>query len=585
MQDASGEVIYIGKAKNLKKRLANYFTFRQDRDIKTRILISHITKFETIVTRTEEEALILERQLIRKLQPRYNIALKDDKNYPFIKVSTNEPFPKLSIVRYYQKDNARYFGPFPSIGSTRYLNRLLLELFPLRDCKQAISLDRKEPKCIKLDLGKCLGPCVKKEVKSDYDQMVDELCLFLQGKRQKFLTNLKAAMWRSAESLQYEKAAKYRDAIEKLQTLIQKQAVHLPEMYTIQVWVMAENDTHRYALVQTFVEGQLLFQNGFYEEKGDSNYDAFLDRAILHFFGEKSDENTPRVILCDTFFYHALKPIVADRIRLLMPKRKAKAEVLKSAKRNAELALLRIYPEQVEDTMQVLKEVQTALKLEKPPIWMWCIDISHFQGEEIVGALVVFLNGKPHKKSYRKFLIQSTKGTSHDPLSIYEVLFRQVSKLHESELEKPDLVVIDGGKGQLRFAGEALLDLGVYDMSLVALAKKEEDIYFPNQTKPLKLKHHTNVVRLLQRIRNEAHRFAITFQRSRRKLKLASVFSEIKGIGKVKMAAIYTTFKTIEEIAKSETSHLAAVAKITPELAEKVKHAANDAATKKGHGR
>ncbi len=516
MCDAAGEVIYVGKAKNLKKRLSSYFLNRLDRDLKTTLLVSHIADVQTIVTRSEDEALILERQLIRTLQPRYNIALKDDKNYPYIRLSLNEPFPKMTIVRTKFKDAARYYGPFPSMGSTRYIQRLMLQLFPLRDCKQAITLEAMQPKCIKLDLGQCLGPCVRKHVKEDYDAIVEDLMLFLQGKRTQLLSKLEEEMWAASHQFRYEKAAQHRDALTKLKALHQRQVVQLPDDHDVQVWVRVENDCHRYALVQSFIEGKLLYQNGFYEQISESKSPQdFLERAIYYFFSDQNpDQTLPKIILADACFEPVLAKIPDQKWTVTQPKIGEKAVVVDAARRNAQLALSRLVAKTAEEpALALLLDAQATLKLPKVPRTIWGMDISHWYGHDIVGSLVCFKNGKPHKAGYRRTQIRSVRGQSNDPKSMYEMVLRQVDRGRD---DLPDLIMIDGGRPQLNFAQAALQELGLLDIPMVALAKREEELYSPNQRKPLKLEDHHPVRHLVQRIRDEAHRFALTYQRHKR---------------------------------------------------------------------
>ncbi len=572
MLDSVGEVIYVGKAKNLQKRLSSYFLNRQDRDIKTAVLVSHIRDVQTIVTRSEDEALILERQLIRALQPRYNIALKDDKNYPYIKLTINEPFPKMAIVRSKFKDNARYFGPFPSVGSTRHLQRLMLQLFPLRDCKQAISLTTPEPKCIKLDLGQCLGPCVRKYTKPDYDQIVQDLILFLQGRRTQLFEKLESEMWQASASHRFEKAAILRDALTKLKMLHQRQVVQLEDLEDVQVWVMVENAEFRYALVQSFVEGKLLYQNGFYSQITPTETEAdFLDRAIYYFFSDQNpDARMPKKIFTDPAFESALTQVPDQKWMVLQPKIGDKAEVIQTATRNAQLALSRLVAKTHEDTAsQLLLDVQSTLHLSQYPRVIWGIDISHWYGQNIVGSLVCFKDGRPYKPGYRRTQIRSIKGKSNDPKSIYEVVLRQVENAKDA---LPDLILIDGGRGQLNFAQEALRVLGLSELPMIALAKREEEIYSPNQRKPLKLEGHHPVRQLCQRIRDEAHRFAVTYQRQKRSLTVQTQLNEIPGLGPKRINQLFKTYHTLSRMAQANVTEMAEIGRMGEPLAKRVIH-------------
>ncbi len=521
--DNAGIVIYVGKAKNLKRRVSSYFVARQDRDIKTRFLVSRVVRLETIVTSTEEDALILERQLIKTLQPRFNLALKDDKSYPYIKITRQDPFPRLLIVRERLADKAVYFGPYPSVGSSRYLLRLLHDMFPLRDCKMPIDLVKLQPKCMKLDLGKCLGPCVIKSVKPEYDRIVDDLCMFLVGKRQQLLGQLTKRMWDFSDQHAFEKAARLRDSIDKLTQLLQRQQVQLSDLATVQVWVMVAHDVTRYALVQCYVDGKLLYQNGFYAAVEEESESSFLERAVIHFSAtENPSWQTPNYRLSDSHFAAVLEAYSETEtaaIDVLVPQRGEKKLVVDVATRNATLALSRLVPSSGSDPLgPLLSDIQVTLGLPRLPERIWGVDISHFGATEIVGVVVCFVHGKPFKAGYRKFIIRTVSGKSDDPASIYEVVSRRLLRVIEDGEDWPDLILIDGGRGQLNFALAAAKDAGMENLPIVSLAKRDEMLYFPNRLKPLKLYDHHPVLHVMQRLRDESHRFAVSFQRSRRKL-------------------------------------------------------------------
>jgi excinuclease ABC subunit C len=577
MLDDQGEVLYVGKAKNLKKRVSSYFLNLQERDTKTRVLVTKIRSIQTIITRTESEAFILERQLIQTLQPRYNIQLKDDKNYPYIKI-TKEPFPKIVIVRQKYNDKAAYFGPYPSIGSTRYLLRLLYDLFPLRDCKQDITLTENQPKCLKLDLKKCLGPCVIKTIKPDYDDVVSQLSDFLQGRQKELLSQLKKEMADLAEAHRFEKAATVRDRLVKLQQLFEKQVVQLRPEDTLTVWALADNEYYFYALVQTYIEGKLLYQNGFYLEKNVDSESDFVDQAVLHFFDPQNPAFIwPKKMICDPRFCEALnrlKSLYPDKrpIDTIAPQKGDYKAVLDTAKRNASLALSRLNAQSIKKphAQAVVKHLQHALSLTTLPSIIWGIDISHFQASHIVGSVVYFKDGIPYKKGYRHFLIKTVSGTSHDPLSIFEVVFRRLRPIVDAIEQAPDLILIDGGKGQLRFAVEAAAKQGVHHIPFISLAKKEELVYFPNQQNPLQLSHQDLGLQLLQQVRDEAHRFALTFQRSQRQKDFQSTLSKISGLGKSRVNTLYKQFGTLQTMANTELDVLAKVGKMGKILAQKV---------------
>jgi len=575
MLDAKGEVLYVGKAKHLKKRVTSYFLSSNAHSLKTLLLVSKIARIETIVTRSEQDALVLERQLIQNYQPRYNIALKDDKNYPYIKLTGPEPFPKVTVVRQRFNDGGRYFGPYPSMGSTKKLLRFLYDLFPLRDCKQAIDLAHKQPKCIKLDLEKCLGPCIFKQVKPDYDELVNDLVLFLSGKNKQLETHLNEQMKAYAMSLQYEKAAKVRDRLRKLDIITQQPQVNASGFSNVRVWTMAQNELYFYALVQTFIEGKLLYQNGFYLEKKNCTQVDFLQRALFHF----SEETQPVPIdetLCDEAFYEVLKEVYKSEGKACkVPQKGEKKVLLQGAQKNCQMSLERIGLEvvQYQQHQVSLDDVKRLLELNAVPKIIMGIDISHLQGTEIVGAVVYFKEGKPFKNKYRTFRIKSIQGQSNDPASIYEVVLRRLKMVFDQKEEWPQLLMIDGGKPQLHFAYKALELMGLHEtVELVALAKKEEILYKMNRKQPIVLEKQVDTLKLMQRIRDEVHRFVLTFQRKRRRVGLQSKLDLVPGLGKHRVNLLLKTFGSIEGVQNASEEELSKAPGIGLALAKRIRN-------------
>lgn len=581
MTDHNGTVLYIGKAKKLKNRLRNYF--QTDRlDLKTRHLMTQVHHIDTIVTKTENEALLLESQLIKTYRPKYNILLKDDKHFPYIKI-TKDPFPRLLIVRQRESDNARYFGPYPSIGSTKFLLRMLLDLFPLRDCKQPIPLTGRQPKCIKLDIGKCLGPCIYKHVKPDYDSLVLKLETILSGKDRKFIADLENDMRLLAEKRAYERAAVVRDQLQKFQKLASKQQVHLHSDDTIHIWVQCqhiqEGQTWTYILVQTFIEGRLLYQSGFYHtetENEEAIPTKFYDSTILNWYAE--DREWPDIILTNETLHHVFQSlqdeqIIPKSVKHYLPQKGEKHHLCMQAEQNALLALKRTIREQrflALPTQIDWTEFSRLLGLSKTPEWIFGFDISHLQGQDIVASAVAFYEGKPAKDKYRRFAIRSVVDKSHDPASLYEAVLRRLQLAIEEEDMLPDLLLIDGGKGQLRFAMQALTDLGLTDViACVSLAKREEIVYRVGAD-PLRISEHP-ALRLLQHVRDESHRFALRFQRTKRQHILRSDLSHISGLGHRKIQLLYELFGSIQKIREADPDALAKVPGIGPVMASRIK--------------
>ncbi len=569
MKEVSGSVIYIGKAKNLKKRLTSYFTSPDTKDIKTTLLVSHIHTIDTIVTHSEKEALILENQLIKAFLPKYNINLKDDKSYPYLKL-TFEPFPKLLIVRQKIADRASYFGPYPNLGSTRRLIKLLHVLFPIRDCAQEIDLLQLQKKCIKLDLGTCLGPCVDKSVKADYDQAIEGLKLLLQGKNRQVISFLKAKMQGYSDRMAFEKAANLRDQLERLEKISTPQVVDVDLKPCVQVWAGESNTFYHYALVQTWIEGRLMFQSGYYDTS-QSDRELFFQESIDNHLA-KSER--PDSIICDeqmaAYFTHR-----HTSIQVIVPQRSTKAQIVEGAARNARLSLLRLSREQdmlVASPQAMLGRIAEKLGLSKVPNRVIGIDISHLSATNIVGSAVYFFNGKPFKKQYRSFNIRTVTKTSHDPASIYEVVARRLRPCVEGEEVLPDLLLIDGGIGQLSFAIAAVNHIGLSgQVELISLAKQQEEIYTSPDKPPIQWSLSDPDLHFFQRVRDEAHRFAVALQRKKRRDFFdETVLSGIPGLGESRIRLILRTYKTIDALAEADLDELAKLGRMGRKLAQKV---------------
>jgi excinuclease ABC subunit C len=572
--DESDRIIYIGKAKNLKKRVSSYFLKKDPRfDIKTIVLAAQIRNIKTIVTQSENEALVLENQLIKHHQPKYNIALKDDKTYPYIRITTEDPFPRILITRQKisRSNGSTYFGPYPTIGSSKYLLRLLYELFPLRDCTQSISLTTKQPKCINLDIGKCIGPCVIKDSKPTYDTHVNELKLLLSGKNKALIKTLKLDMETAANSLQFEKAAQLRDRLQKIAKLSERQHVDIPSDKTYHVIASYDNEDFYYLLVQHIIEGKLLYQNGFFLDKKDvETEDTFIAQGLLNFYENPS--TIPDEIICTA---RVSSHLDGSFIPIICPQKGQKHTLLDTALRNAKLATIKLSRDQVmlsgasRQVTDTLKQLQSDLSLKQLPIRIIGFDISHLQGEGIVASAVMFENGLPKKSQYRHFKIRSVEGTSNDYESMYEVVLRKLSRLLLENDTMPHLLLIDGGKGQLAFAHQAIKELPLNEPpEIVSLAKRLEELYLPNQPVPIQLSKTNPGRLLLQRVRDEAHRFALRLQRKQRK----TIFQEtaldvIPGLGPKRVKSLYLKFKSIDKVKLATPEELSSIPGIGLDLA------------------
>ena len=456
--------------------------------------------------------------MIKVYRPRFNILLKDDKNYPLLRLSINDPFPRVEIVRQMGSSNYRYFGPYPSIGSSRYLLKLIHNLFPLRDCKQSISLIKHQPKCIKLDLETCLGPCVLKDTKTAYDQLITDLILFLSGDTKKIINQLTTKMKVLSEKKCYEQAAAIRDQLKTVEQFSERQLVQLSKPDNFHVWGFAQDNDMFYALLQQIVDGKLLYQNGFYVRRQPGIvFTEFQYDSILTFYQKPLAKKTTLLTDC-TFNYNLSKfNVVVNH-----PKRGEKKDLLSLANKNARLSLLRVSKSVYDSTptiqLDTLKHLKRVLSLLHLPIKIFGFDISHLGGTGIVGSAVCFVEGSKLSALYRHFSIRSVVDKSNDPKSIQEAVYRRLKLALRTNEDLPDLLLIDGGKGQLRFAAEAVASLGLEDrVELISLAKKNEEIFCLSQSDPICLSKDDPGLHLLQYIRDESHRFALRYQHYKRK--------------------------------------------------------------------
>jgi excinuclease ABC subunit C len=578
MLDKKNGIIYIGKAKNLKNRVSSYFTNEALLDSKTQSLVKQIHRIDTIVTNSEKEALILENQLIKQYQPKYNIILKDDKSYPYVKITRKEDFPKVLVVREKLNNKDLYLGPLPALGSTKNLQRALSNLFQLRTCKKAITDDAISRKCIQFDLGNCLGPCINKTVKKEYEQKIINLILLLNGKDKEIILKLKEQMRKYAQQNQFEKAAKIRDSILQIEQISERQIVCLNDNLNRIIVTSQKNDQFLYILFQTIIKGKLLQQQGFYVEINNHNNEYFINQALESFF-VKSKIDSMNEIICTKLFLKSLKDMPLSKyfqtkLKLTIPQRGFKFQLLENANKNAYIKLQKITKylllKQQVNHQDILLNLKNILKLPNIPETIIGFDISHLYGENIVGSSVYFQNAIAKKSEYKRYLIKTIK-QSDDPRCIQEIVFRCLHRIASSKNTLPNLLLIDGGKVQLNFANKALIDLGLQNkLVIISIAKKYEEIFTLNNSEPIRLSYNNPTLKLLQSIRDEAHRFALKYQKIKRKDKLKSKLSSINGVGPKRVNSLYAYFKNIDNIANSNLDELAKVGRIGKDLAKKI---------------
>jgi len=595
MKNAAGEIIYIGKAINLRSRVRSYFHGGHDQDQKTRQLVRNISDIEWIVVDSELEALILEMNLIKKHRPRYNIRLKDDKRYPYIKVHWADPFPKVTVTRQMVKDGSRYFGPYTSVWAVHQTLDVLRRIFPYLTCDRNIT-GKDERACLYYDIKLCTAPCIGAINQADYRQMIDDLCRFLEGKTESVVARLQAEMDAAAEALKFERAAAIRDQILAIERVVERQRVISPERIDSDVVAMARADGE--ACVQIFFirSGKLIGREYFILEGTENTTDHEVVTEFIKQFYAEAAQVPPQVLLPNEV---AEAQIIEQwlntrrggaKVELVVPHVGSTGdELVRMAAENAVETLGALRAQWEADTNKqstALAELQQALDLPGPPNRIECYDISNTQGTAAVGSMVVFEQGVPAKRLYRRFNIQSVQGPD-DFASMEEVLTRRFrrwkaaqeerdtvgAKVDESFAILPDLLIVDGGKGQLSRAVAVLKRFDLSDrIPIAGLAKQQEELFLPRRSQSLQLPRHSQGLYLLQRIRDEAHRFAITAHRNRRtKAGLASTLDAIPGIGPVKRRRLLTHFGSIEAIKEASLEDLTAVQGITQTDAEMLK--------------
>ena len=545
MKNAEGEIIYIGKAKNLLNRVRSYFREKLDRP-KTQILMSHFDSLEYILTNSEKEALILEANLIKKHHPRYNIQLKDDKRYPYVKI-TNEKFPRLVITRNITK-NGVYYGPFTDVGSVRRTVKFLKSLFKIRTCRNM------DGPCLNSQIDLCYAPCDGNITEKEYSEIINKIDLFFQGKYSVIVKNLKKEMHEAAENEEYEKAAVLRDQIESIEEIMEKQFVDLADDDLDQdVIAIAKGNLDIYVVIMPIRNGKITGRDDFLMSgsKHDSTSEI-LSSFIQQYYGY--NRHVPKQILLSEeiddkdLLEEWLSDLRGNKVRIKVPQKGVKLRLVKMAEKNAEI--IKHQKKKLENSLIELKKY---LKLEKVPRIIEGYDISNISGKFAVGSKVSFKDAKPNKKMYKHFKME-TPGPN-DFAMMKELLTRRL-KLIETDPE-PDLIVIDGGKGQLGMACDVLDELDLNHIPIIGLAKEFEEIYLPNSKRPIIIPKNNRALHLLQQVRDESHRFAITYHRKLRSKNISeSSLDDIKGIGKKRKINLLKEFGSIENIKNASLDEL-----------------------------
>lgn len=576
MLDKEGTVIYVGKARVLKNRVRQYF-HSSPKPSKVQAMVDCIADFSYIVTPSEVDALALENTYIKKYKPKYNILLKDDKTYPYIKVHTKEAFPRISVTRRVKLGDGKYFGPFMGGVSCKDIVDVAARVYHIRTCGVAITEKPKKP-CLNYHLGRCGAPCAHDISREEYAVCVEKAIAFLGGNYEEAEALLTQKMNAFAENEEFELALEYRNKIEMLSRLGERRITAMPRDVDADIWAYASNGL--YASISVLVtRGGIMQGSRSYslDEGAGDRAESFLS-FLTQYYAEHA---FPHEIVLDEQIDDALFLSYAEeragrKVELTRPKFGIRRELLDMAEGNAKEYLeksISAIQHKNDMTVNACERLKTLLRLSRYPKRMECYDISNVSGVDKVGSMVVFTDGEADKYEYRRFRIRTVEG-ANDFASLQEVLRRRLAKLGTEEEErfaKPQLIVIDGGKGQLSSVKAIFDELGVSDIDLVALAKQEEEVYTLWQDEPVRLDRRDYALRTLQRIRDEAHRFAVTYFRNlHSKRNLASVLEEIEGVGKSKRAALQKAFGTIDRIMRAAPEELARVEGIGPQLAARI---------------
>jgi excinuclease ABC subunit C len=595
MKDEQGEVIYVGKAINLRNRVRSYFHASAEHSPKLHRMIDAIADFDFIVTDSEIEALILECNLIKEHRPKYNVRLKDDKRYPYIKITWQEDYPRIIVTRRMERDGARYFGPFTAVWAVNQTLEMLRRLFPYLTCRREIT-GQDQRACLYYHIGRCAGPCIGAISKEEYRALINRICLFLEGKAEEIVADLQTQMTSAAEALDFERAAALRDQIRAVERVVERQKIVLAVGKDQDVIAVAREEGD--ACVQVFFirQGKLIGREYFVLAGTAEEDEAHIVASFVKQFYDEAAYVPPKILL-PTEIEEAriieawLREKRGSKVKLHVPKRGWQRELVQMAAENAAETLASLRAQWLVDegrSVEALAQLQEYLGLEEAPTRIECYDISDIQGQAATGSMVVFVKGVPRKSDYRRFRIRTVEGAD-DYAMMQEVLRRRFKRAIEgtSKLKAqrpkgegadvwtvlPDLIIIDGGKGQLNAALEVLEEYGLKgEVPAVGLAKKREEIFLPGRSEPLVLPRDSQGLYLLQRIRDEAHRFAIGYHRKlRAKKSLASMLEEIPGIGPKRRQALLQHFGSIEAIRQASVEELAAVKGMTRKAAKSIK--------------
>ncbi|MEE2900151.1 MAG: excinuclease ABC subunit UvrC [Gemmatimonadota bacterium] len=582
-KDAKDGVLYVGKAKALRSRVRSYFRREADLSAKNRELVRLIDSVDTLVVGTEAEALILEANLIKEHRPRFNILMRDDKKYPYIKVTVKEPFPRVYVTRRVVSDGSRYFGPYTSVGPMRQALEVVKKLHTVRSCRYNLPKDTPDRPCLDYHIGRCKAPCVGLQSEDDYRSMTNEILRILEGDTEELRGDVEASMSEASAALDFERAARMRDVLAGLDTLAKEQRVHRAKGGDLDIVGLARDGDLGAGVVLKVRSGMLLGRDAqrFAKIRDESDEDLLSSLVSRHYLGagDAGLVDLPRMVLLpgELEDHALLAEILTDgagrQVAVTVPQRGEKVRLLELAEENARqvledrVAALTYAADRAEDA---LFSLQDELDLKVVPRLMVCFDISHMQGTDTVASAVVFQNGEPRRAAYRHMRIKGEWGND-DFASMEEAVERYFRRRRDEGKPLPDLAVIDGGKGQLSAAAAALASLQVQDVGLIALAKREEEVFVPGRSQPILLDRRNRALHLLQRIRDEAHRFAVRYNRKlRRKRTIRSEIGDIPGIGPERQKVLLRRFGSVRGLREATREEIARIPGFSQALASRV---------------
>lgn len=583
MYNEARQILYIGKARDLFKRVHQYFGNKANRTIKVIKLVEKIDDLDYIITANEVEALVLENNLIKKHKPPYNILLKDDKSYPFIKIDIKKPFPRVEVVRKLKNDGAKYFGPYMQGISTQEILGLINSAFCVRSCKMDLTnVPANHRPCLNYHIKRCYAPCAGLISREDYDAIIKEIIAFLQGNDKKIAQILTKKMMEASDREEYELALSYKQKLQVLEKLVRRQVGVMPKDFDMDVFAIAANGLNTVAAVVFVRGGKIVGSDKQVIEGVSLDEGSALSNFIMRFYDVTgyvaSEVVTATPIEDGEVLQEYLGEKAGRKINIICPHQGVRRQLADMAQGNAEDYLeksLSVKERKENMTMGGVIQLAEYLRLPKLPVRMECYDISHISGTNKVASMVVFINGEPEKSHYRKFKIETVEGND-DFACLQETLRRRLADIKDrsgdvSFSSRPDLIIIDGGKGQLSSVMEVVADADTESINFISLAKREEEVFLPGKSDPVILPRDSYALRLLQRIRDEAHRFAITFHRNLRKTsQTKSALLAIDGVGKTRVKLLFDSFKTLDNIKNASIEELTAVKGIDRRTAQSV---------------